>query len=75
VRAPFAFLVLLLQASYVQAQTCTVSVNLPDVLNISPEGGAEIASAILAVLTVAFCFRMLIQAVRSNGGDDKESEG
>lgn len=56
---------------------CTVTVQheitLP-VLNLSPEEGAQIASAILAVWAVAWAFRVLIQAMKSSDGNQPNED-
>lgn len=53
-------------------QACTVTVQheitLP-VLNLSPQEGAQIASAILAVWAVAWAFRMLIRTLKTSDGN------
>lgn len=58
-------------------EACTVTVRheiaLP-VLDLSPEDGAAISSAILLVWAVGWAFRALIQAIRSDGSSTQESE-
>jgi hypothetical protein len=49
------------------------SVTFPDIFNISPEGGAEIAAAVVAIWSIAYAFRMLIRSV-SSGGVSSTSE-
>lgn len=48
--------------------------NTSPLLNLSPSEGAEISSAILLVWAVAWAFRALIQAIRSDGSSTQESE-
>lgn len=56
---------------------CTVTVQheitLP-VLNLSPEEGAQIASAILAVWAVAWALRVVIQTIKSSDGNQPNED-
>jgi hypothetical protein len=55
----------------------TVVVQVPDILNLSPEQGGEISGAILLVWAVGWAFRVAIQALRKTDGEPsstKESE-
>jgi len=55
--------------------SCTVTIiheiNLP-VLNLTPEEGALIGSAVLLVWAVGWAFRAVIQALRIDGNSTKE---
>ena len=59
------------------ASTCTVTVQheitLP-VLSLSLEEGAEISSAVLLVWAVGWCFRALIQTLKTVDGNSTKEE-
>jgi hypothetical protein len=59
------------------AAACTVTVQheitLP-VLDLSPQEGAVISSAILLVWAVAWAFRVLIQTIKSSDGNQPNED-